>query len=66
MDVNTSSLNGYLKENVLIYSLQGKDLLAKVIAEVSSVTKLAKIVKTTSATTFLFDSRCFCEYYNGT
>jgi hypothetical protein len=47
-------------------SLQGKDLLVEVIAEVSSVTKLEKIVKKTSATTFVFDSGCFCGYYNGT
>jgi hypothetical protein len=45
-------------------TLQGKDLLEEVIAEVFCVTKLTKIVKKTSATTFVFDSRCFCGYYN--
>jgi hypothetical protein len=36
----------------LIETLQGKDLLAEVIVKVSSVTKLEKFVKKTSATTF--------------
>jgi ribosomal protein S6 len=43
----------------IFQSLQGKYLLVEVIVEVSSVTKLEKIVKKTSATTSVFDSGCF-------
>jgi hypothetical protein len=43
--------------------LQGKDPLVEVIVEVFSVTKLAKIVKKTSAKTFVFGSGCFCGDY---
>jgi hypothetical protein len=38
------------------FALQGKNLLAKVIVEVSSVTKLEKIVKKISTTTSVIDS----------
>jgi hypothetical protein len=45
--------------------LTSKEMWRK-IAEVFSVTKLTKIVKKTSAKTFVFGSRCFCRDYNGT
>ena len=46
-------------------SLQGKDLLAKVIKEVFSVIKLAKIVKKTFATTSVYGYEGFGGAFNG-
>ena len=46
-------------------SLQGKYPLAEVIKEVFSVIKLAKIVKKTYATTFVFRNRGFSRAFNG-
>jgi hypothetical protein len=54
-------LNGSIHE-ILIFllALQGKDLVAKVIVDVFSVIKLAKIVKITFTKTFFFGRGCFC------
>ena len=45
-------------------SLQGKDPLAEVIKEVFSVIKLAKIVRKTFATTYVYGYRGFGEAFN--
>ena len=46
-------------------TLQGKDPLAEVIKEVFSVIKLAKIVKKTYATTFVYGYEGFGGAFNG-
>ena len=47
-------------------SLQGKDPLEELIKEVFSVIKLTKIVKATSATTFVCGNEYFYGGSNGT
>ena len=46
-------------------TLQGKDSLVEVIKEVFSVIKLAKIVKKTFSTTYVFGNRGFGRAFNG-
>ena len=46
-------------------ALQGKDPLVKVIKEVFSVIKLAKIFKKTFATTFVYGYKGFGGAFNG-
>ena len=46
-------------------SLQGKEHVPEAIIEVFSVTRLAKIVKKTSATTSVNGTECFSGVFNG-
>jgi hypothetical protein len=57
---HASMTRGYLH---ILVSLQGKDLLAEVIMKVSSVTKLAKFVKKTSTTTFIYKVQASMHTY---
>ena len=49
----------------VIYPLQGNDPLVEVIKEDFSVIKLAKIVKKTFSTTFVYGYRGFGGAFNG-
>ena len=51
--------------HIFEFPLQGKDPIAEVIKEVFSVIKLAKIVKKTFSTTFIFGNGGFGGDFNG-
>jgi hypothetical protein len=53
-------------QNMVVQPLQGKYPLAEAIKEVFSVIKLEKIVKKTSATTFVCGNKYFYGGSNGT